>query len=1016
MNKSLRLKKVLASILVAVVPTALPVAPVHAQEAEDSNARFTNLILEAYSARDKGDLALAKAKAEEALKVDPTSDAAKALVAEANKAAAVPPPPVAEPQPPLAPQQPGLPPPPSPAQEVSPSTTPAMPVSATPLDAVAGKHEALYTEVQMAKVEADQLARAGRYGEALVLLENAEKALPNSAGAQSLKDSIIVLRQQVIALRDHGGLPPRVTTAAEQLLADTKARNDRLAAEALALAEDAKDQIRKGQLDDAQATLTKAFAIMPPSIALQDKMDELRKVQSLLYRVRMEIAVYEQRDIKAADHYLGEYARINGKDTREYYQLEAWLADIKKDPAFRNITESSPNFAKTEPKVEELLIKGRSQYLYGDFAGAKSTFNEVLLHQPHNTVAKTHVIRVNEILARSTSLNRDVTRTSMLNEVDEKWRAPAVFDKRDTRSLVDENAVDPILARMKRIHIPQISLRDAPLSKAIETLSDLSLTFDPEQKGINMVTFDPEQKNPQVTITMRNVSLDRVLEFVTKTAGFSYTISNGIVEVRPDVGSSEVETEIFPVNPTAVTRMTGLGGNSAASSGGAAPGGFAAPAGAASIGGGASPQEEAIKSYLQRAGVSFDVKGSALAFDGTQIIITQNRRNLERIRNILRRYNDIKQVHVDVKFLEVIQSQLKQIVNNWRIERTNAFGVKEIRSDTGLRSLYQAWGATKNTTPGAIVTTPTSTDPTTGLIVSSEPIVQPINTAPPAFSSALLGNETAVFDGVIGTIGSWDLRYILQAIAASEGSDMLAAPSLTVLDGKTATIRIAQVLRYPENYGQTQSQTSNNGGNNYYGGGGNSSVTITAGQPQDFTSQDIGVNLEITPTVAKEDDTISLTLKPKVVDFEGFVEYGGVSIAIAGNTTVTVPSGFYQPVFSVREISTDVTIYDGSTIVIGGLTREEVKTVEDKIPVLGDLPLFGPAFRSKGKSFTKKNLMVFVTANLVSPGGGLLKRTEGPVGPATVYANPTLLTPSGDVHREVIEARTPAVTPPPSAQ
>ncbi|MDR2429657.1 MAG: type II and III secretion system protein [Puniceicoccales bacterium] len=1005
MNKSLRLKKVLASILVAAVPTTLPVAVVHAQEAEDGNARFTNLILEAYSARDKGDLALAKAKAEEALKVDPTSAAAKELVAEADKAAAVPPPPAVAPQPPL-------PPPPPPPLAVPPSPSGTAVAPATPLDAVASKHEALYTEVQMAKVEADQLARAGRYVEALLLLDNAEKALPSSAGAQPVKDSVIVLRQQIIALRDHGGLPPRVTVAAEQLLSDTKARNDRLAAEALALAEDARGQIRKGLFDDAQATLTKAFAIMPPSIALQDKMEELRKVQSLLYRVRMEIAVQEQRDIKAAEHYLGEYVRINGKETREYYQLEAWLSDIKKDPAFRNITESSPGFAKAEPKVEELIIKGRSQYLYGDFAGAKATFGEVLLYQPHNTVAKTHIIRVNEVLARSSSLNRNVTRSSMLNEVDEKWKSPEVFDKRDTRSLVDENAVDPVLARMRRIHIPMITLQDAHLNKAIELLSEISQTFDPERKGVNMVTFDPEQKNPQVRIIMRNVSLDRVLDLVTKTVGFSYTINNGIVEVRPDVGSSEVETEIFPVNPTAVTRMTGLGSGAASGAGNSAPGGFAPAAGATPIGGGASPQEEAIKSYLQRSGVSFEVKDSALAFDGTQIIITQNRRNLERIRNILRRYNDIKQVHVDVKFLEVIQSQLKQIVNNWRIERTNAFGVKEIRSDTGLRSLHSAWGPAKAVTPGAIVTTPSSLDPTTGLNVSGEPITQPITTSPPAISNSLLGSETAVFDGVIGTIGSWDLRYILQAIEASEGSDMMAAPSLTVLDGKTATIRIAQALRYPENYGQTQSQTSNNGGSNYYGGGGNSSVTITAGQPQDFVTQDIGVNLEITPTVAKEDDTISLTLKPKVVDFEGFVEYGGVSVAIAGNTTVTVPSGFYQPVFSIREITTDVTIFDGSTIVIGGLMREEVKTVEDKIPVLGDLPLLGAAFRSKGKTVTKKNLMVFVTANLISPGGGLLKRTEGTVGPATVYANPTLLTPAGEVHRVVIESRTSPTTPP----
>jgi len=75
----------------------------------------------------------------------------------------------------------------------------------------------------------------------------------------------------------------------------------------------------------------------------------------------------------------------------------------------------------------------------------------------------------------------------------------------------------------------------------------------------------------------------------------------------------------------------------------------------------------------------------------------------------------------------------------------------------------------------------------------------------------------------------------------------------------------------------------------------------------------------------------------------------------------------------VREVSTRVTIWDGATIVMGGLTREEVKKVEDKVPILGDIPLLGRVFRSRGESSQKRNLLIFVTASLVSPGGGLKK-------------------------------------------
>ena len=194
------------------------------------------------------------------------------------------------------------------------------------------------------------------------------------------------------------------------------------------------------------------------------------------------------------------------------------------------------------------------------------------------------------------------------------------------------------------------------------------------------------------------------------------------------------------------------------------------------------------------------------------------------------------------------------------------------------------------------------------------------------------------------------------------------------------------------------------------GGGSSTSVAITAGTPQDFTVQEVGVTLEVTPTVAA-DDSIALNLKPKVTEFEGFVEYGGTSIAISGTTTVTVPSGFFQPIFSTREVTTDVTVFDGATVIIGGLTREEVKAVDDKVPVLGSIPIIGAAFRSSGKTTQKRSLLVFVTANLVSPGGATLRSTHPGMRAGSTFSNPTLLSPGGAVYREPIEVAAP-VTPP----
>ena len=76
-----------------------------------------------------------------------------------------------------------------------------------------------------------------------------------------------------------------------------------------------------------------------------------------------------------------------------------------------------------------------------------------------------------------------------------------------------------------------------------------------------------------------------------------------------------------------------------------------------------------------------------------------------------------------------------------------------------------------------------------------------------------------------------------------------------------------------------------------------------------------------------------------------------------------------QPFFKERSINTHVTLYNGSTIVMGGLITEERKSMEDKIPFLGDIPFIGRLFRSRSEWSNKRNLLIFVSARLVDPNG-----------------------------------------------
>ena len=275
-------------------------------------------------------------------------------------------------------------------------------------------------------------------------------------------------------------------------------------------------------------------------------------------------------------------------------------------------------------------------------------------------------------------------------------------------------------------------------------------------------------------------------------------------------------------------------------------------------------------------------------------------------------------------------------------------------------------------------------------------INQSIVNSPPGFPGSVdLGNGTDPLATTQGLIGEFSVNAVVQALSRQTGSDLLSAPKVTVLSGNPATITVAQELRYPTSYGEVRSEVGSSSRDSSSAG-----VTITAGTPQDFETRKVGVELRVTPTVEEDDYSMSLDLNPKVAEFEGFVEYGGQSVAISNDTTVTVPSGFFQPIFSTREVSTKVTLWDGATLVMGGLTREEIKTVHDKVPFLGDIPGLGRLFRSEGETTQKRNLLIFVTANLVSPGGSPKKQELPNVAPSSAFQNPSLVTPGGAVERE----------------
>jgi general secretion pathway protein D len=960
----------------------------------DASARKPMLLAEALKARDEGNLQVAKEKFEAILAIDPKDMGANEGLTSVNAALAEA---IASKQ--SADAKAAAPTDAAPAPAVAPAASGA-------LDEVANAHQNRFDEVTRAIAAAKARADAGDFKRAQEILDGANGAIAAipTAAAQKLRDAISLAKQDLAVRRDAG------SASAAQEEVKRLAKDNSIALSKQDDAIDAAEKLlRKGtaeSVDKAISDLDAADrALGAESLSNKDLKERIKSTKASALARRALIAI-EARDMTRATSLVADYAKLKGEEDPAVIRLQKELASKRSNPTYRNIDELSPGVSGKDDKVNELLVKGRARYLYGDYQGALDAYREVLQYQPNNSESKAYQVRIRQMLSENSGQwNRGVTKGKLMELLDETWKLPEVFNRENTKSDLGSGN-DPITEKMKTIRLPEgFVARDEPLDRALTKLSSLSQTYDKDQKGVNIVPVTDGAESPTVNLQLRDVTVFQALDYLCKRVGYSFSVSpSGIVEVRKDAGDGLLDTQFFELTQAAVVKMTGQGLNTTAP-GGAASNPFGGASGAAGPADG-NPQEMAIKSFLIRSGVPFEPPAT-LSFDGTRLIVTGSPKNLDRVKNIIRRYSDIKQVHIEAKFIEVEQKALNELGVNWSLT-PNVAGNGGVTAGTNLRSINRVF-AQNNTQPKnlTINSQVTGTDPVSGLPTSTN-TTQIFPNVSPTFPGGMnLGNLANTYSGTVNILSRETLALTIRAIEESAGSDLMSSPSLTVLDGKTAVIKVAQLLRYPQAYGDIQSNVGQGGG----GGGGvlgaaQTSVAITAGTPQDFTVQEVGVTLEVTPTVAA-DDSIALNLKPKVTEFEGFVEYGGTSVALTGGVTVTVPSGFFQPIFSTREVTTDVTVFDGATVVIGGLTREEVKTIDDKVPVLGSLPLIGAAFRSSGKSVAKRSLMVFVTANLVSPGGATLRSTHPGMRAGATFSNPTLISPGGAVYREPIEAASP---------
>jgi general secretion pathway protein D len=183
--------------------------------------------------------------------------------------------------------------------------------------------------------------------------------------------------------------------------------------------------------------------------------------------------------------------------------------------------------------------------------------------------------------------------------------------------------------------------------------------------------------------------------------------------------------------------------------------------------------------------------------------------------------------------------------------------------------------------------------------------------------------------------GVYFLGFLANFLQTSGAGNILSTPNLITLDNEEAKIIIGQNVPF------VTGQFTNTGS-----GGSNGSVNPF----QTIERKDVGLTLRVKPQIS-ENGTVKMAIFQEVSS----VQPGSVNSATGLIT-------------NKRSIESNVLVEDGSIIVLGGLLQDEYSGNQEKVPGLGDVPVFGNLFKSESRSRKKTNLMVFLRPVVVRDG------------------------------------------------
>ena len=674
-------------------------------------------------------------------------------------------------------------------------------------------------------------------------------------------------------------------------------------------------------------------------------------------------------------------------------------------------------FSAKRDEVDKLLNQAAGYYATGRNDLAIKRYEQVLNLDPYNISARQGMEQVNQQRTGYYNEAYNETRSQMLWLADRAWEKPVrkISKDRSTEGASSggsESTKDEMMRKLNGIVIDNLSLNDVTIREAVEILKQKSrqldsFSADSKTKGVNIVlkipppaapvndgeTPEPGSEEPaspvvtensRVNLDLKNVPLIEAIRYLTELTGLKQKIEPFAVSLIPATESTEellvkeyrVSPNFIPSTSPSESEEVPDAGQSSADS---------------------NKKLKGVKNatdYLKQQGIPFPPGAFAnYLSSGSKLIVRNTQGALDLVDTLVESDVGVKptQVEIESKFVEISQNNVNELGFDWLLGPFSIGG--GVYGDGGTRGgSGESSGDYYDNFPfNTVGSNPITAGNRSGIGTS-------VNSAITANSlDALIAGipqgANVASPGIFGLAGVFtnpQFQLVIRALSQQKGVDLMSAPKVTTKSGNSATIKITREFPFPTEFDPpeipefTSMGSGSTSGSDSATGASVISLNsmVTPATPTGFEYRDLGVLLEVEPQVGADNYTIDLSLRPEVVEFDGFINFGSPiigprydpSVILAGDpsgigTYTITPNVMNQPVFSVRRVETSVSIWDGQTVAMGGLIREDVQKVDDKVPFLGDIPLAGRLFRSSVDQKIKKNLIIFVTARLLDASG-----------------------------------------------